>query len=131
MGTGLARSVAVRLVALIPVVLGITMLVFALNAVALGDPARAAMGQRADAETLERLRRDARPVRGRRAKHPTARPPSPHKSARIHTVGEISGLAFTLPLAKRGSTNSKGGRHAEGSKSSRGRCGSDRRPRGG
>src|SRR5262249_56809999 len=58
MGTGLLRSVAVRLVALLPVVLGITVLVFALNAVALGDPARAAMGQRADPETLERLRRD-------------------------------------------------------------------------
>src|SRR5262245_59063916 len=58
MGTGLLRSVAVRLVALLPVVLGITILVFALNAVALGDPARAAMGQRADPATLERLRRD-------------------------------------------------------------------------
>src|SRR5262249_24543365 len=58
MGTGLVRSVAVRLLALLPVVLGITVLVFALNAVALGDPARAAMGQRADPETLERLRRD-------------------------------------------------------------------------
>ena len=58
MGTGLLRSVAARLAALLPVVLGITVLVFALNAVALGDPARAAMGQRADPETLERLRRD-------------------------------------------------------------------------
>jgi peptide/nickel transport system permease protein len=44
--------------ALGPVVLGITLLVFLLNAAALGDPARAALGQRADAETLERLRRD-------------------------------------------------------------------------
>ncbi|HEV8586062.1 MAG TPA: ABC transporter permease [Methylomirabilota bacterium] len=55
---GLLRSVASRVVALVPVVLGVTVLVFALNAVALGDPARAAMGQRADPETLERLRRD-------------------------------------------------------------------------
>jgi peptide/nickel transport system permease protein len=54
----LLRPIASRLVALVPVVLGITVLVFALNAVALGDPARAAMGQRADPETLERLRRE-------------------------------------------------------------------------
>src|SRR5260370_24261163 len=54
----LLRPIASRVVALVPVVLGITMLVFALNAVALGDPARAAMGQRADPETLDRLRRD-------------------------------------------------------------------------
>ncbi|MBI3635486.1 MAG: ABC transporter permease [Candidatus Rokubacteria bacterium] len=47
-----------RLVALIPVVFGITLLVFLLNAVALGDPARAAMGQRADPEALERIRRE-------------------------------------------------------------------------
>src|ERR671937_250048 len=50
---GLLRSIASRLVALVPVVLGVTVL-----AVALGDPARAAMGQRADPETLERLRRE-------------------------------------------------------------------------
>src|SRR2546428_7005126 len=55
---GLLRPFASRLVALVPVVLGITVLVFALNAVGLGDPARAAMGQRADPETLERLRRE-------------------------------------------------------------------------
>ncbi len=55
---GLLRSAASRVVALVPVVLGVTVLVFALNAVALGDPARAAMGQRADPETLERLRRE-------------------------------------------------------------------------
>jgi peptide/nickel transport system permease protein len=47
-----------RLVALVPVVFGITLLVFLLNAVALGDPARAAMGQRADPEALERIRRE-------------------------------------------------------------------------
>src|SRR5256885_9468625 len=54
----LLRPIASRVVALVPVVLGITLLVFALNAAALGDPARAAMGQRADPETLERLRRE-------------------------------------------------------------------------
>src|SRR5437016_12576395 len=55
---GLLRPIVSRVVALVPVVLGVTVLVFALNAVALGDPARAAMGQRADPETLERLRRE-------------------------------------------------------------------------
>src|SRR2546428_3064658 len=55
---GLLRPVFSRFVALVPVVLGVTILVFALNAVALGDPARVAMGQRADAAALERLRRD-------------------------------------------------------------------------
>jgi peptide/nickel transport system permease protein len=50
--------VAGRLAALVPVAFGITLLVFGLNAVALGDPARAAMGQRADPEALARLRRD-------------------------------------------------------------------------
>ncbi len=55
---GLLRPIASRLAALVPVVLGITILVFALNAIALGDPARAAMGQRADPETLERVRRE-------------------------------------------------------------------------
>jgi peptide/nickel transport system permease protein len=52
------RPVAGRLAALVPVLFGITLLVFVLNAVALGDPARAAMGQRADPEALERLRRE-------------------------------------------------------------------------
>ena len=55
---GLLRPIASRLAALVPVVLGITILVFALNAIALGDPARAAMGQRADPGTLERVRRE-------------------------------------------------------------------------
>ena len=44
--------------ALLPVLFGITLLVFLLNAVALGDPARAAMGQRADPEALARLRQE-------------------------------------------------------------------------
>ena len=54
----LTRPLLGRVAALVPVVFGITLLVFALNALALGDPARAAMGQRADPETLERLRRE-------------------------------------------------------------------------
>jgi peptide/nickel transport system permease protein len=54
----LGRAVLGRVAALGPVVLGITLLVFLLNAAALGDAARAALGQRADPETLERLRRD-------------------------------------------------------------------------
>ena len=44
----LGRPVVGRLVALAPVLFGITLLVFVLNAIALGDPARAAMGQRVD-----------------------------------------------------------------------------------
>jgi ABC-type dipeptide/oligopeptide/nickel transport system permease component len=40
------------------VLFGITLLVFLLNAVALGDPARAAMGQRADPEALARIRQE-------------------------------------------------------------------------
>ena len=54
----LGRPLAGRLLALVPVLFGITLLVFILNAVALGDPARAAMGQRADPEALERMRRE-------------------------------------------------------------------------
>ena len=54
----LSRPLGGRLLALIPVILGITGLVFVLNAVGLGDPARAAMGQRGDPEALARLRRE-------------------------------------------------------------------------
>jgi ABC-type dipeptide/oligopeptide/nickel transport system permease component len=54
----LGRPLGGRLLALIPVVFGITLLVFVLNALALGDPARAAMGQRADPQALARIRRD-------------------------------------------------------------------------
>src|SRR5881396_760583 len=54
----LGRPVVGRLVALVPVLFGITLLVFLLNAVALGDPARAAMGQRGDPDALERIRRE-------------------------------------------------------------------------
>ena len=52
------RPLGGRLVALLPVVFGITLLVFLLNALGLGDPARAAMGQRADPEALERVRQE-------------------------------------------------------------------------
>jgi ABC-type dipeptide/oligopeptide/nickel transport system permease component len=54
----LGRPVAQRLVALAPVLFGVTLLVFVLNAVALGDPARAALGQRADPEVVKQIRRD-------------------------------------------------------------------------
>src|SRR5260370_3118689 len=54
----LLRPIASRVVALVAVGLGISVLVFALSAVAFADPARAAMGQRAAPETLDRLRRD-------------------------------------------------------------------------
>lgn len=54
----LARLVVGRLAALVPVVLGITLLVWALSALALGDPARASMGQRADPAAVERLRHE-------------------------------------------------------------------------
>src|SRR2546430_13926488 len=61
----LGRPVVGRLVALAPVLFGITLLVFVLNAIALGDPAGAAMGQRVDPDALERLRHEyalARPL---------------------------------------------------------------------
>jgi ABC-type dipeptide/oligopeptide/nickel transport system permease component len=52
------RPLGGRLLALVPVLFGITLLVFLLNALGLGDPARAAMGQRADPAALERLRQE-------------------------------------------------------------------------
>ena len=55
---GLGRLVAGRLAALVPVLLGITLLVFLLSALALGDSARASMGQRADPAALARVRRE-------------------------------------------------------------------------
>ncbi|MGH7278095.1 MAG: ABC transporter permease [Candidatus Rokuibacteriota bacterium] len=54
----LGRPLVGRLLALVPVVFGITLLVFLLNAIGLGDPTRAAMGQRGDPEALERMRRE-------------------------------------------------------------------------
>ena len=56
--TQLARPVARRLVALIPVLFGISLLVFVLNAVALGDPARAMLGQRGDPELIAQIRKE-------------------------------------------------------------------------
>ena len=47
-----------RALHLVPVLLGLTLIVFALQAVALGDPVRAAMGQRGDPEAIARIRAD-------------------------------------------------------------------------
>jgi peptide/nickel transport system permease protein len=54
----LLEPAAKRLLALVPVLLGVSLLVFALTAVALGDPARAMLGQRADPELVQQIRRD-------------------------------------------------------------------------
>ncbi len=54
----LARILVGRFAALIPVLLGVTILVWAMSALALGDPARASMGQRADPAAVERIRRE-------------------------------------------------------------------------
>ena len=45
-----------RLLALVPVLFGGSLLVFLLTAVSLGDPARAAMGQRGDPEVIKQIR---------------------------------------------------------------------------
>src|SRR5262245_56061907 len=47
-----------RVVALVPVLLGISLLVFALTAISLGDPVRAAMGQRGEPAVIARIRHD-------------------------------------------------------------------------
>ncbi len=54
----LLEPAAKRALALLPVLLGVSLLVFALTAVALGDPARAMLGQRADPGLVEQIRRD-------------------------------------------------------------------------
>lgn len=54
----MGRPLGGRLLALVPVLFGITLLVFLLNALGLGDPARAAMGQRADPGALARIRQE-------------------------------------------------------------------------
>lgn len=54
----LVQPIARRLGALIPVLFGITLLVFILNAVALGDPARAMLGQRGDPELIAQIRQE-------------------------------------------------------------------------
>jgi len=45
-----------RLLALVPVLFGVSLLVFLLTAISLGDPARAAMGQRGDPEVVKQIR---------------------------------------------------------------------------
>jgi peptide/nickel transport system permease protein len=57
---GIAAPVGRRLLALVPVLFGISLLVFVLNAVALGDPARAMLGQRADPELVQKIREEYR-----------------------------------------------------------------------
>lgn len=47
-----------RAMQLLPVLLGLTLIVFALQTVALGDPVRATMGQRADPGAIARIRAD-------------------------------------------------------------------------
>jgi peptide/nickel transport system permease protein len=54
----LLEPAAKRVLALVPVLLGVSLLVFALTAVALGDPVRAMLGQRADPQLVEQIRRD-------------------------------------------------------------------------
>ncbi|MBI4590424.1 MAG: ABC transporter permease [Candidatus Rokubacteria bacterium] len=54
----LSQPVGKRLLALIPVLFGISLLVFILNAVALGDPARAMLGQRGDPELIAQIREE-------------------------------------------------------------------------
>lgn len=54
----IAQPIARRLVALIPVLFGISLLVFVLNALALGDPARAMLGQRGDPELIAQIRQE-------------------------------------------------------------------------
>ena len=54
----LAEPALRRCLALVPVLLGVSLLVFAMTAVALGDPARAMLGQRADPQVVEQIRRE-------------------------------------------------------------------------
>jgi len=54
----LLEPAAKRVLALVPVLVGVSLLVFALTAVALGDPVRAMLGQRADPQLVEQIRRD-------------------------------------------------------------------------
>jgi peptide/nickel transport system permease protein len=54
----LIEPAARRILALVPVLIGVSLLVFALTAVGLGDPARAMLGQRADPLLLQQIRRD-------------------------------------------------------------------------
>jgi peptide/nickel transport system permease protein len=47
-----------RLLALVPVLFGISLLVFALTAISLGDPVRAAMGQRGEPAIIAQIRHE-------------------------------------------------------------------------
>jgi len=47
-----------RCLALVPVLFGVSLLVFGLTAIAMGDPARAMLGQRGDPETVQQIRRE-------------------------------------------------------------------------
>lgn len=50
--------VARRAVALVPVLFGVSLFIFILTAVSLGDPVRAALGQRGEPELIAQIRRD-------------------------------------------------------------------------
>ena len=50
--------IARRAVALLPVLFGVSLLVFVLTALSLGDPVRATLGQRGDPELIAQIRRD-------------------------------------------------------------------------
>lgn len=54
----LARPALKRLLALVPVLFGVSLLVFVLTAVALGDPVRAMMGQRGNPEIIGQIRQE-------------------------------------------------------------------------
>ncbi len=54
----LTQPILKRLLALAPVLFGVSLLVFLLTAIALGDPVRAMMGQRGDPEVIAEIRRE-------------------------------------------------------------------------
>ncbi len=54
----MGRYIARRLIAAIPVFLGVILVVFILSTLVPGDPARILSGQRGDTETIERIRRE-------------------------------------------------------------------------
>ncbi len=56
--TDLLEPALKRCLALVPVLFGVSLLVFVLTAVALGDPARAMLGQRADPELVRQIRHE-------------------------------------------------------------------------
>ena len=111
----LLEPAAKRVLALLPVLLGVSLLVFALTAVGLGDPARAMLGQRADPELVQQIRRDYaldRPVHVRYATWmsrlirrfrtttdtPAANPQSVNSMAGIEAAyADIKNLTIPLP----------------------------------